>query len=347
MIDVLIVDDSPVARRLLEHILSADPEVSVAGSVGSGAEALQFIARRKPHAITMDIEMPNMNGIEATRRIMETSPIPIVIVTAGYQPSMVDKAFSAMEAGALAILAKPYGIGHPDYARLAREIVTTVKLMSEIKLVTRPATLTAARPLAPRVQPAAAGDIELIAVGASTGGPQVLEKILSGLPESFDIPLVIVQHIAVGFLQGLADWLNLASGPRVSVAVHGERILPGHAYLAPNDFQMEVTPALTLSLSKDAPKRVFCPSVNVLFQSVAAAFGRRAAGVLLTGMGNDGAEGLQLMKQSGALTVAQDKASSVVYGMPDEAVKIGAASHILPPADIAKLLSGLSRTTPR
>lgn len=343
MIDVLIVDDSPVARQLLEHILGADPELRVAGAAAGGEEALRFIARHKPQVVTMDVEMPNMDGFEVTRRIMETDPIPIVIITASYNPDMVDKAFAAMEAGALAILEKPRGMGHPDYARLAAEIVKTVKLMSEIKVVRRwakPAARGGGEPSA-TLPPVTPGDIALIAIGASTGGPQVLETLLSGLPKGFAIPLLIVQHIAVGFLQGLADWLNQASGSRVTIAGNGERILPGRAYLAPNNFQMEVTPSLTIRLRKGDAPQGFCPSANNLFRSAAAACGARAAGILLTGMGDDGAEGLKLMHDQGALTIAQDEASSTVYGMPAEAVKLGAAGLVLPPKDIVGLLRGL------
>lgn len=344
MIDVLIVDDSPVARQLLEHILGADPELRVAGSVAGGEEALRFIARHKPQVITMDVEMPGMNGFEATRRIMKTDPIPIVIITASYNPDMVDKAFAAMEAGALAILEKPHGVGHPDYARLASEIATTVRLMSEIKVVKRwakPARSMPGERVPPAPLPHPPGDIALIAIGASTGGPQVLETLLSGLPKGFEIPLLIVQHIAVGFLQGLADWLNQHSGPRVAIASSGERILPGRAYLAPNNFQMEVTPAFAIRLRQDDARQGFCPSANNLFRSAAAACGRHAAGILLTGMGDDGAEGLKAMRDQGALTIAQDEASSTVYGMPAEAVKLGAAGLILPPKDIVGLLRGL------
>jgi two-component system, chemotaxis family, protein-glutamate methylesterase/glutaminase len=346
MIEVLIVDDSPVARQLLGHILGGDRDLRVIGSAGSGEEALRFIALHQPQAITMDVEMPGMNGFEVTRRIMATHPIPIVIITASYKPEMISKAFEAMEAGALAILEKPCGIRHPDYGRQAAEIIQTVKLMAEIKLVKRTAGLKADKPPVPpawkATRPPASGDIALIAVGASTGGPQVLEAILAGLP-GFQIPLVIVQHIAPGFLPGLVDWLNQKSGPRLSIARDGEPILPGHAYMIPNGFQIEVTPSLTLSLRQDRIKQAFCPSVNGLFRSVANACGARAAGVLLTGMGNDGAEGLKLMRDKGALTVAQDETSSTIYGMPGEAVKLGAAEHILPPAGIIKLLAGLSR----
>lgn len=346
-IDLLIVDDSPVARMLLEHMFSADPEIRVIGAVNSGVEAINFIARRKPHVISMDMHMPNMNGFETTRRIMATTPIPIVIVSASYESSMISKAFEAIQLGALAIFEKPYGVNHPDYAQMAKEIVTTVKLMSEIKLVRRLHQSAGLKekdktlPLA--IDEFSSREIEIIAIGASTGGPQALESVLSGLPKDFSIPLVIVQHIALGFLQGMADWLNLTSGPVVSVARQGEQLLAGHAYIAPNGFQMGVTPTPTISLTTSLGKTSFCPSVAYLFQSVAKTFGSKAIGLLLTGMGADGAEDLKLMQKKGAITVAQDEASSVVYGMPAEAVKLKAADYVLPPKTIAQLLLKFNR----
>ena len=339
MIDVLIVDDSPVARQLLEHILSSDPELRVVGTAADGEEALKFVAWRKPQVITMDIEMPNMDWFEASRRIMATKPVPIVVITASYNPAMVNKAFAAVQAGALAILEKPYGVNHPDYSRLAAEIIRTVKLMSEIKLVRR-SRMASPPPVVDRAPPRV---VEIVAIGASTGGPQALEAILSGLPKNYGIPLVIVQHIALGFVQGFVDWLNLTSGPRVAMARAGEQILAGRAYVAPSGFQMGVELNRTISLKKDLEKSVFCPSVAHLFQSVIATFGKQAVGVLLTGMGDDGAKALKLMRTRGAITVAQDEASSVVYGMPAEAVKLDAAEYVLPPKQITGLLAGFSR----
>ncbi|MBV9852801.1 MAG: response regulator, partial [Armatimonadetes bacterium] len=199
MIQVLVVEDSLVARQLLLHILRADPNISVIGTAGDGAEALEFLQTHQPDVITMDIHMPRMDGLEATRRIMETQPRPIIIVSANWNPEEVATTFRAMEAGAVALVEKPRGVGHPDYEQMAAKLVQTVKAMSEVRLVRRwpsarpVATAPAAVPAAARRAPPA---ISVVAIGASTGGPPVLHTILAGLPKDFPVPVLIVQHIA-------------------------------------------------------------------------------------------------------------------------------------------------------
>lgn len=344
MIKVLIVEDSPVVQALLNHILSSDPEIQVIGTANNGAEALKLITQMKPDVITMDIHMPKMNGYEVTRRIVETHPVPIVIVSASYKPEDLDKTFRALEAGAVAAVEKPAGMGHPDFEDMAKRLVETVKLMSEVKVVRRwsrlrQAETAASRPVLESKQTPA--DIKCVAIGASTGGPPVLQIILSGLSRDFSAPVLIVQHIAAGFLQGLAAWLGQATGLPVHIASHGEYFLPGHVYFAPDGFQMGVESRGRIALSKEEPDNGLRPSVSHLFRSVAKVYGPYAVGVLLTGMGNDGAEELKLMKDKGAVTIAQDKDSSVVHGMPGEAIKLGAATHVLPPDRIAVTLTRL------
>ncbi len=345
IIKVLVVEDSPVARKLLMYILSSDPEIHMIGTANNGAEALEILERKKPDIIIMGINMPKMNGFEATRRIMETHPVPIVIVSATWDAKEVETTFRAVEAGAVAVLDKPRGINHPDYESMSKEFVQTVKLMSEVKVVRRWARLrrTEASPaVSQKVElKRTLPSIKLVAIGASTGGPQVLQTILSKFPKDFSVPLLIVQHIAAGFLEGLVEWLNQITDIPIHIAAHGERILPGHAYLAPDDFHMGVERGTQIALSKDAPENGLCPSVSYLFRSVADVFGKNAVGVLLTGMGKDGAEELKLMKEKGAVTIAQDKESSVVHGMPGEAIKLDAAMHVLPPDKIAAILESL------
>jgi two-component system chemotaxis response regulator CheB len=349
MIKVFIVEDSPVARELLIYILSSAPEVQVIGTANNGTEALEILAHKKPDVIIMDINMPKMNGFEATRRIMEAHPAPVVIVSSSWNPKEVETTFRAMEAGAVAVLEKPRGINHPNYKNMAEELVQTVKLMSEVKVVRRwarhPKTtaVTAAPPKAELQH--TPQDIKLVAIGASTGGPQVLQIILSKLPEDFVAPVVIVQHIVAGFLEGMAEWLSQTTALVIHIAKHGEHVLPGHAYLAPNDFHLEVERSGRIALSKDEPENSLRPSVSYLFRSVAHVFGQNSAGVLLTGMGRDGAKELKLMQEAGAITIAQNKESSVVHGMPGEAIKLGAATHVLPPEEIAAMLEKLVNKT--
>jgi two-component system chemotaxis response regulator CheB len=345
MIKVLIVEDSPVVREFLVHILGADPEILLIGTARNGEEALEAVRRQKPNVITMDIDMPKIDGFEATRRIMETHPTPIVIVSGSFDTQEVATTFRAMEAGALAVVPRPQGIGHPEYETTTKELVQTVKLMAEVKVVKRWPRLTnkpAVLP-APQVEvPRTPAEIQVVAIGTSTGGPLALQTILSGLPKDFSVPVLIVQHMVPGFVQGFAEWLAQSSGFPVHVAAHGDPLLPGRAYVAPDGMHMGVGRGHRIVLSQEVIKNGLRPSVSYLFRSVAAVFGRGAVGVLLTGMGKDGAEELKLMRDQGALTIAQDKESAVVHGMPGEAIKLGAAMYVLPPERIAAALVSLA-----
>jgi two-component system, chemotaxis family, protein-glutamate methylesterase/glutaminase len=339
MIKVLIVEDSRVAQEFLAHILTSDPAVQVVGIANNGAEALEAVKEKRPDVITMDIHMPKVDGFEATRAIMESLPTPIIMVSASTSATGVASLFRALEAGALAVLRRPPGIGHPGHGAAARELIQTVKLMSEVKVVRRFARPARTDLVAPA--PKGATDIQIAAIGASTGGPPVLQKILAGLPKDLAVPVLIVQHIAPGFTVGFVEWLGSASGFPVRVAVHGESPLPGHAYVAPDGRHMGVGSGLRIVLSDQAAENGLRPSVNYLFRSVAQVLGPRALGVLLTGMGRDGAVELKAMKDRGAVTIAQDEASSVVHGMPGEAIKLDAATYVLPPEGIAVMLAAL------
>ena len=339
LVKVLVVDDSKVARLLLTRILEADPELRVVAAVDDGQAAVDFVQHHLPDVVVMDLQMPRLDGFEATRRIMETRPVPIVVCSATASPDSVASVFRVMEAGALTCIEKPMGISHPEFDALADKLRQTVKLMSEVKVVRRwarssPHPPTAAAPVRRR----SGKQIEIIGNGASTGGPPVLQQILAALPKTFSPPILIVQHIAPGFLAGLADWLNQTTGFRVQIGAHGIEPLPEHVYLAPDDFHMGLTPDYRLHLTREAPANGLRPAVSYLFHSLAKGFGGQAVGVLLTGMGKDGAAELALMQQAGAVTIAQDRASSVVYGMPGEAVRLGGATHVLPAAKIADSL---------
>lgn len=367
MIKVLIVDDSIVARTHLSHLLSRDPEMSIIGQAGSGEEALRFVARSRPDVITMDLIMPGIDGIETTRRIMETVPTPIVIVTANFSRGDVDKTFQAMTVGAVAIIEKPRGMGHPDADRMARETIATVKAMAGVPVVRRwqssrtpqakPGPAAASSSMTGGIDPTAAGiapggssvagispgRIDLVAIGASTGGPPALQTLLMRLPPAFPAPILIVQHIAKGFVDGMAHWLQQTIPMPVSLAKAGERPLPGSIYLAPDDKHLEIGRNGQMLLSDAAAEFGVRPAVAHLFRSVATNVGSGAAGVLLTGMGRDGAEELKLMRDRGAVTFAQDSESSVVHGMPGEAIRLGAAAYIMPPAEIADALRRMTQ----
>ena len=342
MIKIVIAEDSPVVQEYLKYVLESDPDLQVVGMANDGHKAVEMVMRTKPDVVVMDIKMPKMNGFQATRRIMETAPVPIVLVSASYDTKEASTTFQAIEAGALTVMDKPVGIKDPDYEELAKEFIQTVKLMSEVKVVTRkPQFLRKeAVPAAPSrkmVLPTPA-KIKLVAIGASTGGTLVLQTILLRLPGDFPVPLVIVQHIAEGFIQGLAEWLDQTTGFPVHVATHGENLSPGHAYLVPDDFHVGVSSNKQVSLNKAEKENGLRPSVSYLFRSVANEFGKNAVGVILTGMGADGAKELKLMKEKGAVTIAQDEKTSLIFGMPGRAVEMDAAQYVLPSDKIAEAL---------
>jgi two-component system chemotaxis response regulator CheB len=342
-IRVLIVDDSAGMRMMLEQIFGEDPAFEVAGLAGNGIEAVDAVERLSPDVVTMDIQMPYMDGLEATRRIMESKPTPIVILSGNLDEEEVASSFRAMESGALVAMPKPKGIVHPEYAADVANLVRKVKLMAEVKLVKRRAGTTKAepQPLWQETSKPSQADIEVVAIGASTGGTVVINTILSGLPPDFPLPLLIVQHMSAGFIRGFADWLNLASRLPVHVASQGELLLPGHVYIAPEGFNMVVKKGGCIALTGSIPENGQCPSVSALFRSMAEIYAGNAVGILLTGMGDDGARELKLMKDKGAVTIAQDRESSVIFGMPGEAVKFGAATYVLPPDKIIAVLERL------
>lgn len=346
MIKVLVVEDSVVSRELIVHILDNDPGIEVIGIAKDGQEAVEFLEKKRPDIITMDIIMPRLDGFQATRTIMETDPIPIIIVSASYHPDEIEKTFQAIEAGAVSILDKPKGIKHPDHEKDAKNLIQTLKIMSGVKVIKRmhlPQPVEKAPAVLPEIPKSLKeADISIIAIGVSTGGPPVLKTILSGiLSEDLQVPVVIVQHIAMGFMYGLVQWLARITGAPIQIANNNEYLIPGHVYFAPDDHHLGVNNNDRAILSDNKPEHGVRPSVSHLFRSVANAYGQHSIGVLLTGMGADGSKELKMMKDRGAVTIAQDKESSIVYGMPGEAVKNGGATYVLPPDKIVATIKRL------
>jgi len=349
-INVLVVDDSTVARMHLVHLLESDPQINVIGTVNDGEAALLFLKETRPDVVLMDIHMPGLDGFETTRRIMETQPLPIVICSATTNAREIAITFRALEAGAVACVAKPVGRDHADHEATAAELLQAVKLMSEVRVVRRwaraPQRPQSAQPFPPPALPVvevppASGEVVIIGIGTSTGGPPVLQTILAGLPKNFPVPILIVQHIATGFLSGLAEWLNQTTGFQVHIGAYGVVPLPGHVYLAPDGFHLGLGAGGRILLTKEEPENGLRPAVSYLFRSLAGVCGPAAVGVLLTGMGKDGAAELKLMRDRGAITIAQDSESSVVHGMPGEAIALGGATHVLPADRIAGALLNL------
>jgi two-component system chemotaxis response regulator CheB len=369
-IRVLVVDDSAAIRELLSRVLRADGRFEVVGTPGDGEEAIALAARLHPDVITMDLHLPKLNGVLATRRIMGETPTPIVVVSSSIEKKEVGLAFDAIQAGAVTVLEKPPGPDHPRHRAAIRELLTTIRVMAQVKVVRRWATSAAEARAAVQAGPAAHPDPRhtgqpgpaaqqphaapagrrrrrrplAIMIVASTGGPQAIQTLLRGLGPDLPVPVLIVQHISEGFADGMAAWLSTSCPQRVRIAEHGDAPSAGGVYLAPGDRHLLVTRRGTLALSSAPAVGGFRPSGTLLFESGSEYYGADAVGVLLTGMGEDGARGLSALRKAGAYTIAQDEASCVVYGMPAAAVALGAAEQVLPIREIGgelRMLLGL------
>ncbi len=344
MIKVLVVDDSASGRELLTYIINSSPEMRVTAVAVNGREAVQIVQNQNFDAVTMDIHMPVMDGIEAITSIMSSNPVPIIIVSESAGAKEGSRVLEAMSAGALAVMRRPAGPGSAEHAEQARELIQAIKTFSEVKLVKRwrpeKYAYGAATQPQPLPAPRTAGKPKIIAIGSSTGGPEALQIILSKIDIDTSVPVFIVQHISRGFSQGLADWIGTFSKLPARLARDGEQAAAGRVYVAPAGFNMGVDSRLRISVV-EIPAEINCHSIGYFFNSVLESFGRDCVAVLLTGMGRDGARELKNIKDAGGLTIAQDEKSSVVWGMPGEAVKIGGASYVMPPADIPGFLAGI------
>jgi len=349
---ILIVDDSPLMRRMLRELLSGDPEVCVVGEAANGREALAKVAELRPSLVTLDVRMPVMDGVETTRQIMAYHPTPILVLTASLSSYDVDITFQMLGLGALDVMEKPRLSDAAEVERARRALLRKVRLLSRVRVVTH---LRGRRP-ADRPRPGAHGpapdappppprhaplDTPVVVIGASTGGPRVVRQILAGLPAGFPAAVLVVQHIAQGFSAGMAEWLGQSSGLPVRLASEGMTLQAGEVLVAPDrqDTLLQRDGSIHLSAS---PLLLQRPSVDITMQSVAEICGPRAAGVLLTGMGRDGAIGMLAIQRRGGRTIAQDEASCTIYGMPRAAVELKAADTVLPPDQIPAALNALA-----
>jgi two-component system chemotaxis response regulator CheB len=338
---VLVAEDSPTARRLLVEIIRADPSMEVVGEARDGLEAVELTHRLRPHMITMDIQMPNMDGLEATKRIMTEVPTPVVVVSTLVEGD-IQTSMAALKAGALAVLQKLVGPESPDFERESRHLRDTLKAMAQVKVV-RHWPARASVPPSRRVPTVGARPRPLVlAIAASTGGPAAIHRIFSELSVDFPLPILVVQHIALGFAQGMASWLSSVTPLKVKVAEDGESLRPGSVYLAPDDRHLGVTLERRVQLSNASPIGGFRPSGTYLFRSVASTYGASCAALILTGMGQDGLDGVRELRQAGGRVLAQDEASSIVFGMPGVVVAAGLADAVLPLDDIAAHLKELA-----
>ncbi len=337
---VLVAERSQAEREQLVYLLNADPGLQVVGAVGDGEQALAGALRLQPDVIMMDMHLPKMDGFAVTRKIMENCPTRILMMAAATASREVAETFQTLEAGALTVVAKPQPPGHSGHQAAVRELLSTIKLMAEVPVVKRWKRTPQRAESAASTRRVESG-IGVVVIGASTGGPLVLQTILARLPRDFSAPILIVQHISAGFSAGLIEWLGRTTGYPIRLAQHGEPAQAGIAYMAPDDAHMLIRADRRIVLSKTPPEHGMRPAVSCLFRSAAEEMGPRAAGVLLTGMGRDGAQELKEMQQTGAVTMVQDKASAVVYGMPGEAQRLDAATYVLPPEGIASMLEWL------
>ncbi|MFN3076012.1 MAG: chemotaxis-specific protein-glutamate methyltransferase CheB [Alphaproteobacteria bacterium] len=347
---VMIVEDSVVVRTLLEHIIEQDPRLTLIGSAGSGEQALRMLGKVRPDVISMDIRLPGMNGLDTTRRIMSEHPTPIVVVSSAVDDEVLDISMNALRAGALSVVEKPVGTSHADYRSIANHLCTQLFIMSQVKVVRQrrvhaPVTLhrqeSASAKTRTRIAvPNRGTHYRMLGVVASTGGPNALAKVLGGLPDNFPLPIAVVQHIGADFLAGFASWLDGVVPLPVSVAGHGQPTRPGHVYVAPPNAHLKVGNGCFYH-GDSAPVSGQRPSGSVLFASMAAALGPAAIGVLLTGMGDDGASGLLALRRAGGHTIAEDASTAVVFGMPGVAAEMNAVEEQRPLDEIAPAILAL------
>jgi two-component system chemotaxis response regulator CheB len=337
-IKVLVVEDSITVRTRLVEIIETDSELELVGMAENGKEAIELCRAKRPDVMSMDMVMPVMSGLAATEYIMAHFPTPILVVSGSHNRGELYQTYDALAAGAVDVLEKPTGL--EEEGVWERQFLAALKLVSRIRVITHPRGRLAAMPA--MAEKWAAQRYSLAAIGASTGGPGAIVDVLAGLPDSFSLPILFVLHISEPFGSAFADWLDGQTARRVSFAKEGDLVsaAAGNVVMAPPGHHLGVRDGrLRLSLE---PERHSCrPSVDVLFESVAHDYGASACAALLTGMGRDGADGLLKIREAGGLTVAQDEASSVIYGMPREAALLGAATHVLPLADIGPFLGRL------
>ncbi|MEN6586910.1 MAG: chemotaxis-specific protein-glutamate methyltransferase CheB [Sulfuricella sp.] len=346
-IRVVLADDSSLTRGLLRAFLENDEDIEIVGEARNGQEAVNLARELRPNLITMDLEMPVMNGMQAIEEIMATKAVPILVVS-----SVADahNAYEAVARGALEVIAKP------EYdTKAAAEFVAKVKMLAGVAVIThiRPRQESKETALAPqafdvsRPPLAPSGGVSvaysrIFAIASSTGGPQVLAQVLSQLPSEFPCPVLVSQHISDGFAGGMADWLASLCKMRVCLAQEGELVMPGVIYLSPSEASLAVTPSRRITLRERLPTDIYHPSCNVLLNTVAEVYGRQAIGIILTGMGRDGAQGIASIRTVGGTTLAQDEASSVIFGMNKVAIDSGSVQKILPAEKIAREMLGMS-----
>jgi len=335
-IKVFIVDDSSLARELIRAILSSDKEIQVVGEAVNGREGVEKVLELKPDIVVMDIEMPVMDGLEATELIMASYAVPILIVSTRGDART---AYAAISKGALDLIKKP-----DINLQAAREFIDKIKLLSKVRVITHLGGHRATKEINKHCKPVPGSrhSDKIIAVAASTGGPEALSVILSRLPERCPCPVVVAQHISDGFVPGMVEWLKGLSRLDIKVAAEGDQLSAGTVYVSPSEKHMEINPVNRISLLERHPRDIYRPSCDILLSSVARVYGLKSIGVILTGMGSDGALGIKKIKEARGATMAQDEKTSVVFGMNRAAIESGCIDRILPLDEIADEMACLA-----
>ncbi|MGL4501404.1 MAG: chemotaxis-specific protein-glutamate methyltransferase CheB [Planktothrix sp.] len=362
-IRVVLVEDSAVALIILKRILSTSPDITIVGTARTGKEALTLVPIVQADVICTDFHMPQMNGLEFIQEVMTIYPRPILVISASVQSDDTQNVFQLLNAGAVDVFPKPKTGLASDYELIGQELIQKIKVLSGVKVFTKhrksspiispnrlsmtpPPLISRSVSSSPKSQVTeppnlfgvSSQTIKLLAIGASTGGPQALHTILTQFPSNFPVPIVCVQHISEGFLAGLVSWLNGECHLSIKIAMVGELPQAGSVYFAPDGHHLELSRTGRFAYSTAPPLAGHRPAVTKTLESVAECYGSGAAGVLLTGMGRDGADGMKAIFDRGGLTIAQNQDSCVVFGMPAEAIALGAAQHILSVNDIAPFI---------
>lgn len=347
MIRVVVAEDSVTARMLILEMFAMDASFQVVGEAKNGEAAVELTKRLRPDVVTMDLRMPVMDGLEATARIMMEAPTPILIVSGSLEQDDVAGSMRAIRAGALMAIAKPQGPPSPTFPAATARFLATVRALASVKVVGHRLRTRPEHAAPPPRPPGLTTPPSIVALAASTGGPGALRQILDALPYDFPVPIVIVQHLAPGFLSGFAEWLATSCRVRVQIAKEGTRVVPGTAYIAPEDRHLSLAPGGIVRYLSDSPVDGFRPSATVLFESVATAYRGGTLAAILTGMGRDGVCGLRRVRASGGRIIAQDEQTCSVFGMPAAAIEEGLADFVLPislvPTKLVELVGQESR----
>jgi two-component system chemotaxis response regulator CheB len=340
----MIVDDSDTAREMLVYSLASEPDIEVVGVAEDGQEAVAMVKKVKPNIILMDINMPHMDGYEAARIIMENNPTPILLMSATWDIKEVAKILESIHIGVLGVYEKPYGPGHPKYKELYEKMVADIRVMSDVKVIRRFNHNHFESEFKKLQDRECTKECKFVLIGSSTGGPPVLHTILKALPADYPLPILVAQHMSREFIDTFIEWLNEQCAVHVKKAVDGEKISAGFVYIAPANHHLTLQNN-RIRLIKAEKSNLHVPSVSKLFSSVGQSNASEAIAILLSGMGDDGADAITKLKLYGGVTIAQNAETSVVFGMANEAIKKGGIEYILSPQGIAEFLMSIKIDT--